>query len=220
MAEANEKQYSILMTRSLAQMTYNGSKTKTRRPLKTLPGEDFCAINGLGNPVFTANQKKYREVTNRYGDIGTHLAVKEFYFAYGYWKTEGLTKTGLPKKHFVDLTAAKFEITNGEYRYVTASEEDVRPLRRGMTGDIGWYQRPGIFMPRRAARSIVEITDLRVERVQDISDDDAIAEGISKFSGDPRSRFEKLWNDINQKRGFGWDVNPWVLAITYKKING
>ena len=83
-------------------------------------------------------------------------------------------------------------------------------------------------MPKWASRLTLEITDVRVERVQDISLSDAQAEGgppegtaIDRVSQQfgyldfPRSWFAQLWDTINAKRGFGWDVNPWVWALTF-----
>ncbi len=84
-------------------------------------------------------------------------------------------------------------------------------------------KRPSIFMPRWACRTILEVTDVRVERVQDISEDDAINEGIEKWevydgSLTPVRIFRDLWESINAKRGFGWDKNPWVWVVSFKKV--
>jgi hypothetical protein len=79
--------------------------------------------------------------------------------------------------------------------------------------------RPSIFMPRRASRIILEITDVRVERVQGISNADALAEGINRPIDNryPIDEFRALWDSINAKRGFGWYVNPWVWVIGFKQ---
>jgi hypothetical protein len=106
--------------------------------------------------------------------------------------------------------------------------------------DEGW--KPSIFMPRWASRITLEIVSVRVERVQDITEEDAKAEGcyredwretISNPMGEHgrlysdgvvsrhhthRNGFRRIWDSINAKRGFGWDINPWVLVIEFKRV--
>jgi hypothetical protein len=85
--------------------------------------------------------------------------------------------------------------------------------------------RPSIFMPRRHSRITLTITGVRVEQVQDIKTGDIIAEGVEpddSYLGSAnryRHPFIDLWNDINAKRGYGWDVNPWVWCITFEVSN-
>ena len=85
---------------------------------------------------------------------------------------------------------------------------------------------PSIFMPRWASRILLEITEMRVERVQDISEEDAQAEGVDFPGWDWRLKrnswalnFSALWDSINAKRGFGWDVNPWVWIIEFSCVD-
>jgi len=94
--------------------------------------------------------------------------------------------------------------------------------------------RPSIFMPRWACRTMLEVTDVRVERLQEITEEDAITEGVGpgfvpcphpQFSDVQTTRcvgyrpmFQRLWNEINSKRGFGWDVNPFVRVISFKRV--
>lgn len=78
-------------------------------------------------------------------------------------------------------------------------------------------------MPKEASRIWLEITGIRVERVQDISEGDAIAEGIdlNKCSGDwespPSWVFEELWKSINGEES--WEANPWVWKVEFKKVD-
>lgn len=94
---------------------------------------------------------------------------------------------------------------------------------------------------REASRILLEVTAVRVERVQEISEDGAVAEGIRRdtiaATGDhpelecwvtipddnhayvtPIDAFEKLWDSLNAKRGFPWSANPWVWVIEFKVL--
>ena len=75
-------------------------------------------------------------------------------------------------------------------------------------------------MPRWASRILLEITDVRVERLQEISMQEAIAEGAPTLKGcpDPRVYFEDLWNELYAKSGYPWESDPWVWVIEFKRI--
>jgi hypothetical protein len=81
---------------------------------------------------------------------------------------------------------------------------------------------PSIYMPRWASRITLEITDVRVERLNDISEEDAKAEGAPKAKEDHvpfhsrRMGFEILWESINGPGS--WDENPWVWVVEFKKM--
>ena len=74
--------------------------------------------------------------------------------------------------------------------------------------------KPSRFMPRWASRITLEITEVRVERVQEISAADCFKEGVEMYK--PIQQFQSLWDSLNAKRGFGWEVNPWVWVIRFK----
>ena len=93
----------------------------------------------------------------------------------------------------------------------------------------GQSWKPSIFMPRWASRIMLEITDVRVERLQDISAADAQAEGIvpdgdggwhladtRHYMGDPISSYASLWEYINGPDS--WEANPWVWVIEFRKV--
>ena len=82
--------------------------------------------------------------------------------------------------------------------------------------------RPSIHMPRWASRLTLRLTDVRVQRVQEISPEDAEAEGCwrtpdecSHVSIQP-PEFRDVWDSLNVKRGYGWDVNPFCWALTFE----
>jgi len=82
----------------------------------------------------------------------------------------------------------------------------------------GW--KPSIFMPRCASRLTLEITGVRVERLQDMSEDDARAEGCSWESDDQgfgfRTAYKQLWETTNGPGS--WSRNPWVWVIQFKRV--
>jgi hypothetical protein len=98
-------------------------------------------------------------------------------------------------------------------------------------GDQKW--KPSIHMPRVACRLMLEITGVRVERLNDISVEDSIAEGIEPVrdiwklygermpgtageTGQPRKSYASLWESINGPGS--WDANPWVWVVEFKRI--
>lgn len=101
-------------------------------------------------------------------------------------------------------------------------------------GDTRSAWHPSIHMPRAASRILLEITDVRVERLQAISDKQALAEGVrlyadhaalgdwyhvegkETYSADPHKSFELLWSSINGPTA--WDANPWVWAVEFKRV--
>jgi len=124
------------------------------------------------------------------------------------------------------------------------------PSSEGTWDVAGWHlcscppelikPKPSIFMPRWASRITLEITDIRIERVQDIAPLDCEKEGIigsthaSPVRGqpyeeylngdglvytDPKTAFANLWDSINEKRGYPWTQNPWVWCISFSVLD-
>ncbi|MBA7687968.1 hypothetical protein ES703_96442 [subsurface metagenome] len=88
--------------------------------------------------------------------------------------------------------------------------------------NIRW--KPSIHMPRWASRILLEITDIRVERLQEITGKDCILEGIPysyldfPAGEDEIQSFAQLWDSLNAKRGYGWETNLWVWVISFKRL--
>jgi hypothetical protein len=77
-----------------------------------------------------------------------------------------------------------------------------------------WFWSPSLFMPKRYARFFLKITDIRVERLQDITEEDAMAEGVKcLFSLDAIDKYQQLWERINGEGS--WASNPWVWVIGF-----
>ena len=80
-----------------------------------------------------------------------------------------------------------------------------------------------MFMPKAMSRITLEITDIHVERLQDITAQEAIAEGmpipyVARDEYEPISMYRELWEKLNSKRGYSWESNPWVWVISFKVV--
>ena len=99
-----------------------------------------------------------------------------------------------------------------------------------------WTWHPSIHMPKEAARIWLKVKDVRVERLQDMSDDDCEKEGLENFcnkcsalfsncdtclnDGGIKEDFKELWNSTIKKSDidrYGWDANPWVWVIEFER---
>lgn len=105
--------------------------------------------------------------------------------------------------------------------YWRASDEQPRDYKGKL---VRW--RPSIHMPRAASRITLEVTSVRVERLQAITEEDAVAEGVDAIPvGDVprqatwsrRQDFAQLWDKINGKRAT-WASNPWVFVIAFRRL--
>lgn len=205
-----QRERPILFNGEMVRAILDGRKTQTRRVVKSQPVPEparfelFCKPDGLWVPCSTSGKIGIFEPQDfwcPYGTPGDRLWVRETWVAASKW----------------DDTRPR-DIPEGEPFCYPASEE-----QRG----ISWGKnRPSIFLPRWASRILIEVVSVKVERVQEISEDDAIAEGITEeqamewyydgphFTGP----FIDLWDSINAKRGYDWDANPWVWVVEFKRI--
>lgn len=218
----------ILFSGPMVRALLAGTKTQTRRILKPQPEQfpiddkgTLCEVGvihveGDALPrihhgrVITAQKLKYA--------VGDRLWVREAHAIVPRTAYRGSIGVG---------TIAQMEHPTDEYSAALFREgfdRSGRPL---------W--RPSIHMPRWASRLTLTVTDVRVERLQDCSVADAIAEGIrgNEFEGwfdyrpgekprdflvDPRQSYRTLWNNINGEGA--WEANPWVAAYTFTVHRG
>lgn len=198
------KERPILFSGPMVRAILKGRKTQTRRVVKPQPKfKDFED----GRMLAFVDKWGYCPVERNlhlcpYGSTGDRLWVRET------WHGSGNKKLALNPEHPMDSLS---------YR---ADWHGV---------DTGLIWKPSIHMPRWASRITLEVKGVRVERLQDISEDDAKAEGVTP-KGDTyiaanvakdsphRMEFWTLWQSINAKRGFGWDTNPWVWVIEFQPI--
>jgi hypothetical protein len=202
-------------------------KTITRRTVK---GTALDWLSQGFTPEFVADPENN---LCPYGFAGDHIRVKETFYAFGRWETRFNAKKGRDEWHFVDMTLE----CGKEYSY-PATDSHPLPMRGKRDVGVlpGWWKRPAIFMPTAASRITLEITSVRVERLQDISEADAMAEGIDlealaesqdrydmvadhNMTGRPTAimAYRALWESINGPGS--WDLNPWVWVVSFRAIN-
>lgn len=125
-----------------------------------------------------------------------------------------------------DDYAAIVYATSDKHEYRSLNGDDLAQALRIMHNDNARFftgYHPSIHMPRWAARIFREVTNVKVERLQDISRDDCWAEGMEFGVGAVYQgivQFRNLWDSLNTKRGFGWEANPYVWVYTFKKSKG
>lgn len=247
------KERPILFSSEMVKAILDGRKTMTRRVMKPQP----VKAEGLaddGNDLWIwAERKRYGAVTSwaepdtmtdewalgtcLYGKVGDRLWVRE---------------TFAEMCHQADpFCWCESEWERAEYHYIEYKADTGCPYPGGWSKDDDDEGRPvwkpSVFMPRAASRILLEVTGVRVERVQDISEGDAKAEGVQKnwigddcppeyddeyldyratskgdYEGFPcysaRDSFMTLWDTINEARGYGWDTNPFVWVIEFRRI--
>ena len=158
-----------------------------------------------------------------YGDLGNKLWVRETFTLQCDVNGDSPPFTdGRPVKYISDSDGDHW--LQPHYR-ATDSEPALSCERPNCkrSDDPHCHWRPSIFMPRWASRITLEITDVRVQRVQEITEGDAVAEGVQvpvvRESSGYRGRYAVLWDRINAKRGFPWESNPWVWALTFSRYH-
>lgn len=201
------KERPILFNGAMVRAILSGEKTQTRRVLKQVTGpslsvdmaEDAAGVAELSWLHGDGPGYEVEETTNRvrcpFGQPGDRLWVRE-----SFW--------GCDMPGYGDQPCVVYDNEWSGKEYLPA---EARPWARKF-GRI-----PAIHMPRDACRLVLEITFVRVERLQAISVQDIAAEGIACYPDiNPAHDFEDLWSST----GGDWDSNPWVWAIEFKVVAG
>jgi len=244
---SNDQETPILFNGPMVRAILEGRKTQTRRIVlkkRWLPGE------ARHYPPEFPIHRFLRLVECPYGIPGDHLWVRES------WRIASLPYDECPAIQYRADNAIRFcddpsDPVYGwdDYRYEAWFErmneqliEDCEKAGLQPRSDLDMYYtwewdsiptrwRPSIHMPRWASRITLEVKGVRVERVQEISEEDARAEGCDspdwpRFVTFPdgtryalfhaREGFEWTWDQMYAKRGYGWNLNPWVWVIEFR----
>lgn len=228
------KERPILFSAPMVRAILAGQKTQTRRIIKRSPRWPIDFIGGqadMDDPMcwgFECNEtaewwllekdpddNRSRQIPCQHGQVGDHL-----------WVRESTHRRQMQNLLTGEPLASQYD--GGAY---SADDNDV--LNPDGFDISWWYSRnacPSIHMPRWACRLLLDIEELRVERLQEISVQDALAEGIIVLPGggfglpdgaffhaaDPRQSFFMLWESINGDGSV--QANPWVWAVKFRRI--
>ena len=221
------KERPIIFSGESVRAILDGRKTMTRRVIKPQLPDEPTKEPGFrrgvrGDVVF------YCGARCPYGSVTSRLWVRETW-AVGENLNQSSPCTFIAWPTWFKADDAYYCIENGHHKYGFHSPN----AKRGK-----W--RPSTHMPRWASRITLEVTNIRVERLQEINKEDAVKEGVDYrkcptyqtgeqyldnihcgrmiTSIDYIKGFQKLWDSINEKRGYSWEKNPWVWVIEFKVV--
>jgi len=198
------KEKPILFNSEMVRAIMDGRKTQTRRVIKPQPVyiESSSRWRWAKTGAVTASREWYEYMSSLdhcpYGKPGDLLWVRET------WALDA-GFDGVKPSDISSYWGGIYYRANGD-----------KPAGK-------W--RPSIFMPRWASRLTLRVKSVKAERLQGISDGDCLAEGISPRDVaalghvDARPLLRQLWDNINAKRGYGWDANPWVWVIEFEAVD-
>lgn len=197
------KERPILFSAPMIRAVLAGTKTQTRRLVKPAPPPDLPHSGGT-SWLWSEKLGNFQP----YGTVG-HIPMP---MKMGIRCPFGVIGDRLWVRESFRMSAS-----GGEVHY-PASLSDYDRAEKGP-----W--KPSIHMPRAASRIDLDVTGVRVERLQDITPSDAIAEGIfgdGRYATEPPlpypvATFKKLWDSINGGRG-SWASNPWVWAVSFRRV--
>ncbi|MBU0938494.1 MAG: hypothetical protein KJ715_06030 [Gammaproteobacteria bacterium] len=218
------KERPILFSAPMVRAILEGRKTVTRRAMKCQPDAD-ASITVESYNVAVTNRRGYQEA-------GPEI--------FGAWWRDGESGCKCPygkpgdrlwvRETFIDLRGTGVEHRPDPdgplQRYAYAA--DCRPGSHSDEArkDFGLKYKPSIHMPRAACRILLEITEVRVERLQDISRADIRAEGLQcppelasdDVSPNYRDWYPAAWRELWESTGGNWNTNPWVWVVEFKRV--
>ena len=220
----------IMMTPDNIEATDEDRKWMTRRQsgLKEInkdPGKwTWMSLNGTTQRA---------EMLHENGEIldvfppfrrGDKLWIKEPHYVYGCWEPNGTTPMGKPSCRFYRSDTLTIPIFFED----TVTERIYNGYEPSNSRETGWHKRSAMFMPKKFTRKWLLVTEVKPpERVQDISDGDAIAEGhpwrgigkeLQLGYQEPLDWFEGIWESIYGEGS--WKKNEWTWPIAFKKTEG
>jgi hypothetical protein len=209
------KSIPMIFNPDMALALHEDRKGQTRRPFtkRTVTLFEYAAQAGECSPFINAGQiHAYDEsYVLQFAPVepGDLIYVRETFYQYG--------RHVMPAWPEAEPEDAVF---SGEKRVRFVGDE--LPENGHHFGESFWRKRPSIHMPRWASRTTLKVTGVRVERVQDISEDDAIAEGFKLppvegqgFAIGARTNFRHAWEQIY---GEHWDNNGWCWVVDFEVI--
>lgn len=217
----------ITFTAAMARAASDGSKTQTRRPIlsaaKNMQREGMGVIKhrAAGDKWYGDHVWSVRNKMSVWGDY-THeemLARAPYRVGDVLWVRE---------PHAIELASEWARVTyraDGAREHIQVDDHSqLEQLQQQVTVQRGRW-RAAMHMPRWAARTTLEVTALRPERLHEICEHDSFAEGVSGWVHDERCEtardgFRVLWDSIYapRGRGFAWAANPWVWKIEFRRV--
>ncbi len=210
----------IIFSSEMVRAILDGRKTMTRRAIKKQPGPTTTGYLELSAGQF----KPIRSLPEFDGKIGSESHKKALAVFYSDEINETLhCLYGQPgdrlwvKETWVHVPGGGVDAT---FYKAGINQED-----RTWLETFGWKWKSSLFMPKSESRITLEITGVRVERVQDINSDrhdDVLKEGWpfdeEGIEENPVLSFRYYWDSLNAKRGYGWDANCYVWVIEFKRV--
>ena len=209
------KERPIIFSAPMVRAILAGTKTQTRRVVKPQPA-DVALL-----PRRWSDAMRRRDSPDMYGNDG--LTLEAVPMADGSWG-QCRCPYGQPGDRLWVREAWSRDEEDGAlfYRADVGTGNEADDWQRNIDdGASGYRWKPSIHMPRWASRILLDVTAVRVERLQDISDEDSLAEGIyptstGLYPGSPRAAYQKLWEQINGPGA--WDANPWVWVVEFRRV--